>query len=289
MRQDARRFDRQAGDFDRRAGLGEPVAGQVASAVLEASRLNASDVLLELGAGTGEIGQHLADGARQVGARYLGTDRSGAMLAAFQQRRLRFPVALTRFDAGLHWPLPDDVTAAVFGSRVVHLLDLSHVAEEVWRVCRPGGCLLLGRVHREPDSPTSRLRQRRAQLLASCGVAMRNGRTGGRRLLEELTARGASPLGSRVVATWTARRAPAEVLAGWEALGGIGGIPLEADRLAAVLAQLRAWADRELGDLDTARDGPESYVLDGVRLPTRRYAAQTTPHPPTGARWMTPC
>lgn len=276
MPQEAARFDRQAPGFDRRAGLGETVAVQVADGVLAAARLEAGDVLLELGAGTGELGRHLAGGARRVGARYLGTDRSAAMLAVFRQRGTQPPVALARFDAGARWPLSDAAAAAVFGSRVVHLLDSSHVADEVCRACRPRGCLVLGRVERNPDSPTGRLRERRAELMASHGVATRNGRTRERRLLDHLIASGASPLGSRVVATWTVRTTLAEVLAAWEALGRIGGVPLERERLAAVGAQLRAWAARELGDLDTARDSQESYVLDGVRLPARRPVARTT-------------
>ena len=46
-------------------------------------------------------------------------------------------------------PIRDRALAVVFASRVVHHLQVRHVVHEVLRVCRPGGCLLLGRVVRD--------------------------------------------------------------------------------------------------------------------------------------------
>src|SRR5437763_14663503 len=69
------RFDAQAPGFDRRAGLPADAARAVARAVLEIAAPGPDDLLVELGAGTGEIGQHLIESVR-----YLGIERSRAML-----------------------------------------------------------------------------------------------------------------------------------------------------------------------------------------------------------------
>ena len=89
-------FDGQAADFDLRAGLPPGIARQVAAAVAElvpaASSAPANrGVVLDLGAGTGQIGEHLAGmcGARG-GGRYLGIDLSGPMLAVFRRKLTDF-------------------------------------------------------------------------------------------------------------------------------------------------------------------------------------------------------
>src|SRR5437588_13031152 len=75
------RFDAQAPGFDRRAGLPADAARAVARAVLEIAAAGPDDLLVELGAGTGEIGEHLIDSIR-----YVGIDRSAAMLERFTEK-----------------------------------------------------------------------------------------------------------------------------------------------------------------------------------------------------------
>ncbi len=62
------RFDLQADRFDRRAGLPADAVGAVAEALLALASPAPGEIVLELGAGTGEIGAVLA--AR--GRRYIG-------------------------------------------------------------------------------------------------------------------------------------------------------------------------------------------------------------------------
>src|SRR5947209_5451722 len=65
------RFDAQARSFDARAGLPADAARAVARAVLDLAALGPDDLLVELGAGTGQIGRELAESVR-----YVGVDRS---------------------------------------------------------------------------------------------------------------------------------------------------------------------------------------------------------------------
>jgi ubiquinone/menaquinone biosynthesis C-methylase UbiE len=260
----AERFDAQAPGFDDRAGVPEDAAGAVAQAVLDLIAPGRDDVLVELGAGTGEIGRHLA---RSVN--YLGLDRSGGMLDAFRAKIAAAPAGgprLVRADASQGWPVQDGSVKAVFASRVVHLLDCDHVRSELERVCAPGGYFLVGYVSRDEVSVKHLLREKRESLLRERGLIPRSRRAGTRRLLDRLVALGASSIESRSVVTWSAQASAKQVVDAWRRLQSMGGTELESPARAGILAELMEWAGRELGDPDTVRVWQERYILGGVRL-----------------------
>src|SRR2546429_2176449 len=111
----ARDFDRQASSFDRHAGL--PMAAQhaVADALVRMAALGPADLVVEIGAGTGQIGRALC----AMPVRYLGVDLSSPMLARFADwsRRHGCAAALAVADANRWWPLRDGSAKAIFGSR----------------------------------------------------------------------------------------------------------------------------------------------------------------------------
>jgi ubiquinone/menaquinone biosynthesis C-methylase UbiE len=260
----AERFDAQARRFDDRAGIPEDAARAVAQAVLDLIAPGRDDVLVELGAGTGEIGRHLA---RSVN--YLGLDRSGGMLDAFRAKIAAAPAGgprLVRADASRGWPVQDGSAKAVFASRVVHLLDSDHVRSELERVCVPGGYFLVGHVSRDEVSVKHLLREKRESLLRERGLIPRSGRAGTRRLLDRLVALGASSIESRSVVTWSAQASAKQVVDAWGHLQLMGGTELEPRARAGILAELMEWAGRELGDPDTVRVWQERYIVGGVRL-----------------------
>lgn len=261
----APRFDSQAREFDRRAGVGEEAGRVVARSVLTAASAGPGDVLLEIGVGTGEIGRYLA---RSV--RYIGMDTSRGMLDVFRARVSSGPgsrrVTLVQADAEHFWPVRDRSATVVLASRVVHLLDPAHVMTEVRRVCLDGGFFLVGRVQREPGSPKSRLRRRREELLRDRGFVPGSGWRQTQRLLDALTTPGALRLGSHEVARWPAHASAEAVLGSWKAMTTVGGVEVPAPIRSAVLVDLRTWAGRELGDLDEVVEFEERYTLDGVRL-----------------------
>lgn len=256
------RFDDQAAGFDQRAGVPPEVAADIAVAVLGAQSPGRGEVVFELGAGTGEVGRHLAARA----GRYVGTDLSAPMLDMFRPKVADGSVAvLLRADGERHWPVRDSSVTVVFASRIAHLLAPSHVLAEVRRVCRPGGRFVVGRIERSGVKQV--LRRQREAMLVDHGVPQM--RSGGRRtqaLLDALVDGGGAPEARRAVATWTVTITAREVLASWEAMSAMGGETVPFAIKVEVLAELRRWAETCLGDLDEPHKSTETYVLEGVRL-----------------------
>jgi SAM-dependent methyltransferase len=258
------RFDAQARIFDERAGVPPDVARVVARAVLDLLAPEPDDLLLELGAGTGEIGRHLAGPVS-----YVGLDRSSVMLEMFRAKigaRQRARASLVKADADGSWPVDDGTVRAVFASRVAHLLESDHLIAELRRVCQPGGYFLIGHVARDRSSVHRILRDKRELLLRERGLSPRQGRQMGRRVLDGLVASGATQIETRPVAIWRAQASVGQVIDGWARLETMGGYQLNADVRSALLAQLTDWATGELGDLTTIRISEERYMLAGVRL-----------------------
>lgn len=112
-----RRADRRASIFVERGGL---VPGKLA---------------LELGCGTGIFLEKVAP----AGARIVGLDLSADLLAKARGRLAGAPnVVLHRGDAE-HMPYATSSFDTVYGSSVLHHLDLDRALGEVFRVLRPGG------------------------------------------------------------------------------------------------------------------------------------------------------
>lgn len=261
------RFDVQAAGFDRRAGVPVEVAAEVARAVVAGatSPLDA-DVVFELGAGTGEVGRHLATMAR----RYVGVDVSAPMLDVFGTKlggdtSARSAALLVRADGDRHWPVRDHSVTVVFASRVAHLLARPHVVAEAMRVCRPGGRFVVGRIERSGVKQV--LRRQRETMLADRGTP--GGRSGSRRtqaLLEALAGAAGVLEEKRAVASWTVTTTAEDVLAAWGPMSTMGGAAVDAQTRAEVLSELRVWAESHLGDLGEPQTSAETYVLEGVRL-----------------------
>lgn len=266
MQRAAERFDRQADVFDERAGIPASVARDVALAVLEVASPPPGAAIGEIGAGTGEIGRHLAS----LRGRYLGLDLSRPMLHAFQAK-LRSNNAdrnaqLVQADADRTWPVRDRSLAAVFASRVAHLLAPGHLVDQLTRVCRPRAVFLVGRVERDQTGVKSMLRRQRERMLRERGIVPQGGRERTGTLMDHFETRGWARLEARTVAAWTTSVSAEQVLAAWAQVPTMGAVHLPADARAAILQQLREWARHELGDLSRPRESTEQYRLAGVGL-----------------------
>ena len=154
-------YDAAAPTFDRHRALPEAVRQAIRAAVL-AALASPSPRLLDLGAGTGRIGEAFA----AAGDDYVGVDLSLGMLRAFAARdgetgapRLaqtdgeRLPFGGATFDAVL--------LIQVFGG----MRGWRRVLAEARRVLRPDGALVLGRTVAPPDGLDARLRDQLAQIL----------------------------------------------------------------------------------------------------------------------------
>lgn len=257
-------FDSQAHVFEDRAGLDEPAARRVAEAVLDMAGGTTGDLLVEIGAGTGQIGRWLAAGP----LRYLGLDNSAGMLERFRPRLPADDRArLLEADADARWPAEDASVRAVFGSRVFHLLDAAHVASEFARIARPDRAVLLsGRIDRDPEAPRERIRRRMREVLEQHGLQPRAVQRRRRALADALHAHGAVAMETREAARWPVRGSAADALKGWRSKESLGGINPPPDIRARVLDELEAWARAEYGNPETTITTDECYRIEGFVL-----------------------
>ncbi len=259
----SRRYDGQAATYDRRTAIDETAARTAATEALAIA--GGGRTIVEIGAGTGEFGRQLAALARH----YVGLDLSRPMLERFRTKLQGEPGSASLVQAELNhpWPLRDDVADAVVAARVVHLLDPNMVAAEARRVCRPGGCLLLGRIEHDEQGLRGRLRQERQRLFATHGVRMGGGEAGTRRLIASCVAAGATSPDRRQAAGWERPASVLDVIAEWDAVGAWAGRPVEPVLQAEVQAALRLWAESEFGTLQHTALCGERFMLEVVRFP----------------------
>ena len=259
-------FDAQAAMFEQRAGLPTDYCESIASAVLEIAEIRPGDTIIEVGPGTGQIGQWLA----REDIRYVGLDLSAGMLDEFHRRLsnaagLR---AIIRADANQSWPVTSGAARAIFSSRAIHLLDHEHVASEVTRVAdRLGGAtLIIGRVEREQESTRALMAREMNERLRRHGIEGRGGAGQKRKLFDALQRRGAERLEPVVVARWKVSACPRGSINSWRSLASLGGMPVADDVRDQILTELEDWAKGVFGGLDQQLESEETYVLSPLRI-----------------------
>ena len=117
--------------------------------LLEELRLPAAGTLVDVGCGTGDIGQWIA---RQAGVRLIGIDPSQEALRRAKERAPQHEYRRGHFtDTGL----PADAADAVLVVDALHLCEDVHAAAaDLMRIVRPGGrAVVVGPAHREFGRP----------------------------------------------------------------------------------------------------------------------------------------
>ena len=258
-------FNLRAGSFDQRAGLPREVCQKIAETVMTLGRMRSQNRLLELGAGTGQIGVWFE------GVRYIGLDISREMLTLFQRRMGNGCArALVLGDGNYPWPLADGATHVVFSSRTIHWLKVEHLARELLRVASPeGATFFIGRVRRQKGSVISRMRSQMRRILRKRGFVGRDGEVSHHRIIEVCCEQGASVLEPMVVARWVVTNTPAQSLCSWEQNSGLAGLDPPTEVKREVLETLRIWSERTFGSIHTEVQSEECYILEGVRFPPR--------------------
>ena len=264
-------FDAQAADFDLRAGLPPEVARRVAAAVVALAPAGGG-VLLDVGAGTGQIGEHLAGAwAARGRRRYLGIDLSGPMLAVFRRKlgAAGAGAALVRADGGVRWPVAGGTVRVLFMSRAAHLLPPEVLVEEALRVASPRGAVVVfGCARSRPDSLRAVLRREMRRLLAEHGgVEPRRAVAAQRTIADALARRGGEVLPVVTAASWAVVHHARHSLAAWRAKPGLGGRVVTPEVQEGVLRRLEEWIRQRYGSLDVAGDATERYELAAIRLP----------------------
>ncbi len=265
------RFDDQAASFDARTGLAAAVPAIVAAllAASDAAGPGSTGWLVELGAGTGEIGAALAAAS---GHPYVGLDLALPMLSVARRRADGTAAARgarwLAADADRPWPLAGGVARLLFVSRAAHLLRPQHLLAEVGRLATPQGAVLaLGRVARGTESRRAALQRELQRLLATEGLRGRRGAAAHQGLLDTLVAAGGAVVSQQIVARWPVEERVADALAAWRAKPGLAGLALPAAVRDRVLDRLARWAAECFGDPARRWPSEEGYELAVVRLP----------------------
>ena len=256
-------FDAQAREFDRRAGLPPEVAQQIAESIVSMTTPNGDGTILELGAGTGQIGSDLAT-STEVG--YIGLDLSHPMLAEFRNK-VGPQTALVQADASLPWPIAPKSIQSIFMARSLHLLSVERVADEALRVSAGNARILVGGVKRGADSLREQMRDRMRSLLRQQGRQGRGRGSAAKKLFSVLAERGAQQQPTVTAAEWVVAERPQDSLDSWGEKDGIAGIDVPAADKQTLLGDLRAWAKSKFGDISSVQRSTERYELQILHLP----------------------
>ena len=258
-------FDEQAKTFETRTGLSEPTCQAIVKTALDLAEIQAGDRVVEVGAGTGQIGQWFASES----VNYLGFDLSEPMLAEFRQHldQPRENFHIVQGDANQHWPVADGTANLIFSSRTLHLLNLEHVVQESWRIAQPErAVVLMGNVQRQKNSVKNQMRDQMQNLLAQKTLQGRKKNQLMRQLIDLFTQRGAQVIEPIVVSRWHVANTPRQSLESWRGKANLAGIELTEGLKQDVLDRLQVWAEATFGGLDQPIESEETYVLQGVRL-----------------------
>jgi ubiquinone/menaquinone biosynthesis C-methylase UbiE len=261
-------FDPVAQDYDNTRGLPAEVQLQISMRLRDAANWQPGEVFLDAGVGTGRFAVPLA----RLGVPVVGLDISAGMLtqlranreAAQQEDRTTLPLQAVRADLR-RMPVANHAFRAVVIVHILHLIaDWKLVLDEVQRVLKPGGVLLLARQAGE-GSPTRafyhQLAEERGLLTPSLGAY-------GVEVVAYLAGQGAQVETVDMSAiTWTARRPVSFTLDMlrrriWSSLRGIS----DADN-ATLLAETEAWARQQYGSLDAIEEDQGRCSLATARWP----------------------
>lgn len=258
-------FDQQAPTYDQRVGLPPTIPGKIANAILSfPKKLSHLDVL-EIGAGTGEIGFEIAKHVHS----YTAIDNSPGMLDQFRLRcqKKNISAKILQADANLPWPVETGAVNLIFSSRALHLLNLKHVITEIERLSiNTKLWLIIGRVQKATDSVPDKMRKKMRQLLKQQGITGRSGKKFKESLLDSLAGNGAEIRTNIQVATWEAAYAPVQSLESWRNKTGLAGMDIAATLKARVLDEVEIWAKNYFGDIHQAMPVHFNYELDVVCL-----------------------
>ena len=248
-------YDAVAPAFDRHRALPDGVQQAIRAAILAGVEV-ASPRLLDLGAGTGRIGEAFV----AAGDDYVAVDVSLGMLREFARRgRHDLPLPRLAQADGQRLPFPDATFDAVMLIQVFGgMRGWRHVIAEARRVLRPRGALVTGRAVAPVDGIDGQMKRRLGALLVDLGVDAdtTNARDDVHRALESQAQAGTSV----VAGTWNAERTARAFLD--RHAGGARFSVLPEPVKTEAMRRLAAWAMATFGSLDTIFSEPHAFELN---------------------------
>ncbi|NES66342.1 MAG: class I SAM-dependent methyltransferase [Okeania sp. SIO2D1] len=262
-------FDYQAESYDSRAGLSPEICGAIAEKILAIAQVQPNDLIVEIGAGTGIIGEWLI----QSSCQYLGLDISEQMLEIFRQKleNKQQNWKLKQADANQVLPVPDSSTKVIFSSRTIHLLELEHIVNESFRIAdRKGAVFLIGRIQRQPDSVRETMRKKMRNLLQEHGLSQRQKEQKHSQLNDLFIDKNSTKIAPIEVSSWQVNNNPKQSIDSWQQKSGLAGINPPIAIKESVLTELEIWAKTKFNSLENSIESEEAYILEGFFIPPKQ-------------------
>jgi ubiquinone/menaquinone biosynthesis C-methylase UbiE len=267
-------FDRVADRYDATRGYPPEVALRIADGLMDAGGVPDDGSVLEIGIGTGRIALPVLATGRDV----TGVDIAQAMVERLREKYAALRAAEPERPWGALRVELGDVTALSFADAsfdaavAVHVLHLipewRRAVDEVLRVLRPGGALLIGQDVRLEDDVQWRMQGEWMDIVRKLGFPVSYvGAAGYSAIKAELERRGLPPREEQLAA-WEVETTPRGALAyivertwsrTWQ-------VPAEIFDEAA--RRLTEWVAAEYGDaMDTPQWAPVAFKVAVTRVP----------------------
>lgn len=245
-------FDVVASRFERYRVLPAGVSAAVRRALQEHGGLNPGSPLLEVGCGTGRIGEEFCI----VGDRYVGLDSSMGMLREFRRKDLPQTPALIQADGG-QLPFRDGVFDAVLMVQLLTARNWLRLLAEANRILREKGVLAIGKTEGPAGGIDARMRERLEALISGAQASesfLDPDAMGG--WLKANTSRHVKlrPM------EWVEERTPRQFIDRKQSAARFASFP--ADVRESALRSLEDWAERNIGPLTTRFSEPTYFSLD---------------------------
>lgn len=247
-------FDARASTFERYRSLPSGVPEAIRSAFWSSAKRPEKARVLEIGAGTGRIGKVFAE----AGDFYVGVDTSYAMLREFSAKSQS--CLLAQAD-GQQLPFGDASFEAVL---LMHILngvdDWRNMLQEIRRVLRPGGSVVVGQTVAPDSGIDARLKRQLATILEEMQVRGQPSRgSRGQQAFAWLDASATRHEHLRA-SSWNVAASAQEFLLRHRTGARFAALPLAVQEQA--LDKLRTWAKVNLGSLDERFPESRSFELD---------------------------
>lgn len=259
-------FDEQADIYDKRTGLGEKTAKNIAISLNNMIEPYLTGQFLEIGAGTGEIGYFL----QNLAIPYVGIDLSNGMLDIYRKRfeqKSQTP-HLIQTDANEAWPCEKNSVSVFFSSRAMHQLDHQNVLRQLETLSVPDSSILvLGNVKRNKKSVKAIMRKEMHTILNEFGLKEKSGQSNRNFLFDVLEKQGGERLEPVTASRWKVSHSPIQSINSWTKVDGIAGQTVEPTVKKQILERLRSKAEDIFTDLNQALETEETYELNAIKLP----------------------
>lgn len=249
-------YDTTASSFERYRALSSSVVEAIRSAIWSVARLPDQARVLDLGAGTGRIGKAFL----AAGDFYVGVDSSLAMLQEFSAKP-EFRESKTSLLAqaeGRQLPFQNAIFDLVLLMQVLSAANWRPLLDECRRVLRPGGIIAVGHTRSPESGVDAQLKRQLVAILESMQVPWHQPRELRRQALAWLESASARHW-YREAAVWKVTTSAEEFLSRHRTGARFAALPISVQEEA--LARLRAWAETNVGSVNTCFEEQHSFEL----------------------------